>query len=97
MKTESAQEVNDSPHLVDQLQRWLFQGNPVLKVAISILVIGIILLLRFATEHWQLSLAAKLGLVALASGGIAGLGYRLMQKIGVLLWHWKDWVWGVCS
>jgi len=80
VKTESAQEVNDSPHLVDQLQRWLFQGNPVLKVAISILVIGIILLLRFATEHWQLSLAAKLGLVALASGCVTGLGYRLMQK-----------------
>ncbi len=80
MKNEPAQEATNSPHLVDQLQRWLFQGNPVLKVAISILVIGIILLLRFATEHWQLSLAAKLGLVALASGCIAGLGYRLMQK-----------------
>ena len=25
VKTEPAQEVNDSPHLVDQLQRWLFQ------------------------------------------------------------------------
>ena len=69
-----------TPNLIDQVQRWIFQGNPVLKVAISILVIGIILLLRFATEHWQLSLAAKLGLVALASLFVTGLGYRLIPK-----------------
>lgn len=51
-----------------------------LKTAISILVIGIILLLRFATEHWQLSLATKLAMVALSSAAVTGLGYRLQQR-----------------
>ncbi|WP_347473405.1 DUF2339 domain-containing protein [Acinetobacter thermotolerans] len=69
-----------SSSLIEQIQRWIFQGNPVLKAAIGILVIGIILLLRFATEHWQLSLAMKLGLIALASVAVTGLGYRLIEK-----------------
>lgn len=80
LTSQQALSSQSTPHLIDQVQRWIFQGNPVLKVAISILVIGIILLLRFATEHWQLSLAAKLGLVALASGCVTSLGYRLIPK-----------------
>ena len=66
--------------LMDQLQQWIFQGNPVLKVAILVLVIGVVLLLRFATEHWQLSLAAKLAIVAGVSGAVTVLGYRLQTK-----------------
>ncbi len=65
--------------LSDQLQQWLFKGNPVLKVAIAVLVIGIVLLLRFATEHWQLSLAVKLLLVAGVSIAVTALGYRLQR------------------
>ena len=64
----------------DQIKQWIFQGNPVLKVAIVVLVIGVILLLRFATEHWQLSLAVKLGIVALVSGIVTGLGYLSFSK-----------------
>ena len=67
-------------NLIDQLQLWLFKGNPVLKVAIGVLVIGIVLLLRFATEHWQLSLTVKLLLVAGVSAAITALGYRLVYK-----------------
>lgn len=62
------------------INQWIFQGNPVLKVAIGILVIGLILLLRFATEHWQLSLAVKLSLVALVSAVMTGGGYLLKYK-----------------
>lgn len=70
----------DQPQLLDQIQQWIFRGNPVLKAAIAILVIGIILLLRFATEHWQLSLAVKLGLVALSAVVVTGLGFTLITK-----------------
>lgn len=66
--------------LSEQVKQWIFQGNPVLKVAILVLVVGIILLLRFATEHWQLSLAMKLGVVALISTVISTLGYVLYKK-----------------
>jgi uncharacterized membrane protein len=66
--------------LIEQLKQWTFQGNPVLKVAILVLVIGIILLLRFATEHWQLSLALKLAIVATVSATVTGLGYWMQSK-----------------
>ncbi|CAM4203262.1 DUF2339 domain-containing protein [Acinetobacter pragensis] len=69
-----------SMNLIDQLQQWLFKGNPVLKAAIAVLVIGVILLLRFATEHWQISLAVKLLLVAAVSAGVTLLGYVLEQR-----------------
>lgn len=78
---ERAQSASTGNHLrlSDQLQQWLFKGNPVLKVAIAVLVVGIVLLLRFATEHWQLSLAVKLLLVAGVSIAVTALGYRLQR------------------
>ncbi len=69
-----------APNLSSQIQQWLFQGNPVLKVAVLVLVIGVVLLLRFATEHWQLSLAMKLLIVSLISAGVVGLGFWLQTK-----------------
>ncbi len=73
-------QAQSSPSLAAQLEIWLFQGNPVLKAAIAVLVIGIVLLLRFATEHWQLSLAFKLGIVALISAAVSALGVYLLPK-----------------
>ena len=70
----------DDLSLSEQVKRWLWQGNPVLKVAIVILLIGLILLLRFATEHWQLSLEVKLSLVAAVSVGVVVFGCALLQK-----------------
>jgi len=65
---------------MEQMSQWIFKGNPVLKVAILVLVIGVILLLRFATEHWQLSLALKLGIVTLISAMVTAIGYSLKNK-----------------
>ncbi len=75
-----SQAVASASGLIEQLKQWTFQGNAVLKVAILVLVIGIILLLRFTTEHWQLSLALKLTIVAAVSGAVTGLGYWLQTK-----------------
>ena len=75
-----SQPASSSSELIEQLKQWIFQGNPVLKVAILVLVIGIILLLRFATEHWQLSLAMKLAIVAGVSGAVTALGYWMQSK-----------------
>ena len=74
IKQSIAMNKDSSLNLMGQIRQWIFQGNPVLKVAILVLVIGIVLLLRFATEHWQLSLAVKLSIVALSSGAITTLG-----------------------
>lgn len=71
---------NSEQSLSEQIKQWIFQGNPVLKVAIVVLVIGVVLLLRFATEHWQLSLVMKLAIVALVSGSVSVLGYALYKN-----------------
>lgn len=78
----SAQQTTSSaaPNLSTQIQQWLFQGNPVLKVAVVVLVIGVVLLLRFATEHWQLSLAIKLLIVSAVSAVVVVLGYWMQPK-----------------
>ena len=75
-----SQTASASLELIDQLKQWIFQGNPVLKVAILVLVMGIVLLLRFATEHWQLSLALKLAIVASVSAAVTALGYWFQTK-----------------
>ncbi|MBU3848684.1 MAG: DUF2339 domain-containing protein [Candidatus Acinetobacter avistercoris] len=67
-------------NFIDQIKSWIFYGNPVLKVAIIVLVIGVILLLRFATEHWQLSLSLKLAIVALLSFVTTVFGMTFQNK-----------------
>ncbi len=71
---------NRDSNFVEQIQAWIFKGNPVLKAAIVILMVGVVLLLRFATENWQISLATKLGIVALVSAAVTFMGYMLQRK-----------------
>ena len=71
-------EHSNANDLLSQLQTWLIHGNPVLKAAIVTLFIGVVLLLRFAAEHWQMSLGLKLSMVAAVSVGVVGLGRRLL-------------------
>ncbi|MBK0064577.1 MULTISPECIES: DUF2339 domain-containing protein [unclassified Acinetobacter] len=59
---------------------WLIHGNPILRVAIAILMIGVVLLLRFASEHWQLSLGIKLLGIAITGGALTALGYYLKKN-----------------
>ena len=47
------------PHWQHMLD-WLVKGNPILKVAVALLLIGVVLLLRFASEYWQVSLGGRL-------------------------------------
>ncbi|MDV2440348.1 DUF2339 domain-containing protein [Acinetobacter gerneri] len=80
VKTSLSENNQDNLGLAEQIKHWIFQGNPVLKVAIIVLVIGLILLLRFATEHWQLSLALKLLIVAGISFAISLVGWLMFNK-----------------
>ncbi|RZF50153.1 DUF2339 domain-containing protein [Acinetobacter halotolerans] len=59
---------------------WMVHGNPILRVAVAILMVGVVLLLRFASEHWQLSLGVKLGFIASAGGITTVAGYLLQKK-----------------
>lgn len=73
-------QASTSESLKNQVKRWLFQGNPVLKVAIVVIIIGVVLLLRFATAHWQINLALQLFGLSLVCAAFTGLGYRLRLK-----------------
>ncbi len=59
---------------------WMIHGNPILRVAVAVLMVGVVLLLRFASEHWQLSLGVKLGFIAIAGGVLTAFGYILQKK-----------------
>uniref|UniRef100_UPI00257B911B DUF2339 domain-containing protein n=1 Tax=Acinetobacter sp. UBA2063 TaxID=1945928 RepID=UPI00257B911B len=59
---------------------WMIHGNPILRVAVAVLMVGVVLLLRFASEHWQLSLGVKLGFIASAGVITTIAGYWLQQK-----------------
>ena len=59
---------------------WMIHGNPILRVAVTVLMVGIVLLLRFASEHWQLSLGVKLGFIASAGMVTTIAGYWLQKK-----------------
>lgn len=59
---------------------WMVHGNPILRVAVAVLMVGVVLLLRFASEHWQLSLGLKLGFIAIAGAVLTAFGYTLQKK-----------------
>ncbi|HDK8953419.1 TPA: DUF2339 domain-containing protein [Acinetobacter baumannii] len=59
---------------------WMIHGNPILRVAVAVLMVGVVLLLRFASEHWQLSLGVKLGFIAIAGCVLTAFGYTLQKK-----------------
>ena len=59
---------------------WMMHGNPILRVAVAVLMVGVVLLLRFASEHWQLSLGVKLGFIASAGVITTIAGYWLQKK-----------------
>lgn len=68
------------PSWVQKTLHWFQHGNPILRIAVLVLLVGVILLLRFASEHWQLSLGIKLLFVAMAGVGLTGLGYYLTKR-----------------
>ncbi len=60
--------------------QWMIHGNPILRIAVAVLMVGVVLLLRFASEHWQLSLGVKLSFIALTGTVITIAGYWLQRK-----------------
>ncbi|ENW78552.1 hypothetical protein F908_03097 [Acinetobacter sp. NIPH 284] len=59
---------------------WMIHGNLILRVAVAVLMVGVVLLLRFASEHWQLSLGVKLSFIAIAGVITTIAGYLLQKK-----------------
>ena len=62
----------------------MMHGNPILRVAVAVLMVGVVLLLRFASEHWQLK-RGKLSFIAVAGVITTIAGYLLQKKTNYLL------------
>ena len=59
---------------------WFKGGNSIVRIAVVILLIGVVLLLRFATEYWEISLPIKMFGIALAGAVVTGFGFTLRHK-----------------
>lgn len=60
--------------------QWLIGGNPAVKVGLVVLFFGVGFLLRYASEHVQLSITGRLSGVAAAGLALLGLGWYLRQQ-----------------
>lgn len=66
--------------MVSSLVRWFMQGNPLAKLGIVLLFIGLSFLLRYTVEYSLFPLELRLASVALAAMVLLGLGWRLRHK-----------------
>lgn len=66
--------------LIETAVQWFKGGNSIVRVAIIVLLIGVVMLLRFASEVWQLTLTAKMAAIAAGGLGLTGVGFFLRQK-----------------
>ena len=64
----------------DAALNWFKGGNSIVRIAVVILLIGVVLLLRFASEYWQLTLSAKMAGIGASGIALTGLGYFLRQR-----------------
>jgi uncharacterized membrane protein len=66
--------------IVTSLVRWFMQGNPLAKLGIILLFLGLSFLIRYSVEHQLLSLELRLTLTALAAVGLLAFGWVLRHK-----------------
>lgn len=69
--------------MVTSLVRWFMQGNPLAKLGVVLLFIGLSFLLRYTAEHALFPLELRLVSVALVAMALLGLGWRLRHKQAV--------------
>ncbi|KNC92157.1 DUF2339 domain-containing protein, partial [Trabulsiella odontotermitis] len=66
--------------MVTSLVRWFMQGNPLAKLGIILLFLGLSFLIRYSVEHQLLSLELRLTFTALAAVGLLAFGWFLRHK-----------------
>lgn len=55
---------------------WLFGGNTVVRVGTLVLLVGVVLLLKYAADHAVLPIEVRLSAVALLAIALTAVGYR---------------------
>lgn len=60
--------------------QWFKGGNAIVRVGILVLLIGVVLLLRLATDMFTIPIEVRLGAVAAGGAGLTLIGLRLREK-----------------
>jgi uncharacterized membrane protein len=63
--------------IVSIIKSWMMTGNPIAKIGILILFIGVAFLLKYAAEHVGMSIELRLAGVFLLGFVMVGIGWRL--------------------
>ncbi|CBG87228.1 DUF2339 domain-containing protein [Citrobacter rodentium] len=66
--------------VITSLARWFMQGNPLAKLGILLLFLGLSFLLRYTVEHSLFPLELRLAATALFAIVLLGVGWRLRHK-----------------
>ena len=80
MRSAAPPHAADTPPPLDLLapvRRWLTGGNTIAKVGVLILVVGLGLLAKYATEHSHLSPEVRLAGIGVVAIALLGVGWRL--------------------
>lgn len=62
------------------IARWVTGGNPIVKIGVLILFLGLAFLLRYMTEHTQVPISLRYAGVAAAGVGLLLFGWRWRQR-----------------
>ncbi|HCT8911985.1 TPA: DUF2339 domain-containing protein [Enterobacter hormaechei] len=66
--------------ILSSLTRWFMQGNPLAKLGIVLLFLGLSFLLRYTVEHSLFPLELRLAATALFAMGLLAVGWRLRHR-----------------
>ncbi len=62
------------------LRAWLVGGNPILKLGIGVLFVGLAFLAKYASEHVSLPVELRLGGIGVVALVMLALGWRLRER-----------------
>jgi len=73
-------ELREPTFLGDLVQRWILGGNPIVKIGVVILFLGLAFALRYAAEHGLLPLWLRYAGVAATGVGLIVFGWRWRSR-----------------
>jgi uncharacterized membrane protein len=72
----------EAPPRPGRLWNWLFGGNALVRVGVLVLFFGVAFLVRYAAEHIDVPIEARLSGIALGAVAMLFLGWRLRARAG---------------
>lgn len=72
--------VNVVTSLFLSAKNWFMGGNMIVRVGVLVLLVGVVLLLRLASDYFDTPIELRLGLVAIGGAILTGIGLKLVKK-----------------